>query len=64
MTVNQALDTLENAGLTGTVSLVDRYGRPVRLESGGIVSGQSVPAGTKVPADHPVTLTVRPDGKG
>jgi hypothetical protein len=59
-----ALQRLQDAGLTGPVRLVDGAGHLVPVERGGIVAEQSLHSGTRVPADTPITLTIRPDGLG
>ncbi len=64
MPVGDALNKLQAAGLTGQVKLVDRKGAPVTLESGGVVTAQSIRPGTRVPADTQITLTIAPDGLG
>ncbi len=58
-----ALQHLQDAGLTGTVTLTNGK-TGVQLSDGGIVTDQSVKPGTAVPANQPITLTVRPDGLG
>jgi beta-lactam-binding protein with PASTA domain len=60
----EALQKLQDAGLTGPVRLTDQSGATVPIERGGIVAGQSPRPGSTVPANTAVTLTIRPDGLG